>query len=196
MKNRILGGKLSQTALYYLWKHCPFDGDNDFYICNLDDIREPAHPAGLPLVSVSWYGSYYTFGCKPSSDYSMYISCYKLTKNHNVHTAFNHYLDYHEKYLSKTEQIPEQNATVYYYKYNETKPPAKIVIYDLSTGNKPLVVFERYDSENWTVPERIEFCGIENGVYFKGIIISSIFSDERPTLEFLQNLGISPEPIP
>lgn len=192
MKQSILNGELTSENLYYIWKHCQFDGDNDFYICNPYEIRIPIQPKGLRANGVYWYGSNYSFSYRASSDYYMSIRCYTLTKEHDVYKAFDSEMQIVNRHLLYTEQVEDRNATVYHYALTDIEPFDKKIMYDLSTEEKPLLILESYYNNTRTIPMDTQFCGIENGVYFIGRITSY---NERPTIEFLQSLGISPEPI-
>lgn len=192
MKDSILGGKLSRYDLYYIWRHCKVDPDYDLFICDPYDIHEPLPLNGLPFSMVCWYGTHYDYGYRISRDYYWSITCYELTEEHNVYTAFDRDLELIKPYILYTEQIEDRNATVYYYKISGPGNDKKI-LYDLSTQDKPLMILETYNDDAKTIPMRTEVCGIEHGVYFTAYITSY---NERPSVEFLQSLGISPEPIP
>lgn len=192
MKDSILCGKLSSYDLYYIWRHCKVDPDYDLLICDPYDIHEPRPLKGLPYSSVYWLGTYYSYSYRISSDHYWSISCYKLTKEHNVHTAFDREMEIVNKYLLYTEQTQDRNATVYYYNIGGHGSNDKRILYDLSTQDKPLIINETYNDEAKTIPMDTQVCGIENGVYFTVSITSY---NERPSVEFLQSLGISPDPI-
>lgn len=192
MKDSILGGTLTKEHLYYIWKHCLFDGDNDFYICDPYDIHEPFEPSDLHDYGVTWYGTYYRFHYKASNDYSMSIDCYELTKEHSVSGYIKNSIKNYQDRIYKTEQTPNGNATIYYYAY-DNGDAHKICTYDVSTDSKQLMILERYPTVSSEIPSTTRICGIENGVYFEGYIESR---NERPSVEFLQNIGISPDPIP
>lgn len=118
------------------------------------------------------------------------MECYKQTKGHDVHAEFDNNLKYLKTYIYETEKIQDRNATVYYhYSTIVEDRKEKTILYDLSTEDKQLVIYERYDNVNDTVPNFTDYCGIENGVYFTGRIEDA---ESRLSVDFLQSLGISP----
>lgn len=192
MRHCILNGKLTQENLHYIWQHFPYDHDLDFYILDPYNIPVPQIPSHMYVNWVIWHESSCDFILRGSSGLWISMECCKQTEDHNVHAKFDSNLKRLKESIYKTEKIQDRNATVYYH-YSTINQERKIktVLYDLSTEGKQLVIYEHYDNPNDTVPAFTDFCGIENGVYFEGRIEDA---DSRLSVEFLQSLGISPEP--
>lgn len=204
MRDSILKGKLTEHNLGYIWQEFSWDGHGDYLIPDPYNITIPEDPYGTLLKSVSWAEDHLLFYYTNSIDQRVSINCYPLNKEHDVRSQFNEYLELQKEFICQTEQIDDRNATVYYAQYEKYK--SKYIIYDLSTEGKQLVIFEHYSGlekfgkvdSGWDnpVPDYTEFCGIENGTFFTGRIYTDNNLDygNRPSIKFLQSLGISPEP--
>ena len=190
MQDSILGGKLTKENLYHIWQNFPYDSDRDFYILDPYNIPAPQIPSGMQLSWVVWGKSSCHFSFRSTSDLWISMDCCEQTKEHNVHTKFDQNLKKLKEYIYQTEQIQDRNATVYYhYDTIIENRKEKTILYDLSTEGKQLVIYERYNNVNDTVPAFTDFCGIENGVYFTGRIEDA---DSPLSVEFLQSIGIFP----
>lgn len=190
MQDSILGGKLTKENLYYIWQHFPYDSDNDFYILDPYNIPVPKIPSGMRLTWVNWHESSWSFYFHSTSDLWLSMDCCEQTKEHNIRDEVNNRLKQMKKYIYKTEQIQDRNATVYYH-YSTTNQnwKEKTILYDLSSEGKQLLIYENYIYVKDTVIWYTDFFGIENGVYFTGRIDDA---DSRLSVEFLQSIGISP----
>lgn len=194
MRDSILKGKLTEDELGFIWQELPWDGHGDYLIPDPYNITIPKDPYGTQLNCVCWHGDHLYFYYTNSLEQLVSINCYPLTKEHNVYSAFNEYLDRKEEYICKTEQTEDRNATVYYAQYEQRE--AKYIVYDLNAEGKQLRILEEYSSWDSEAPEYTEFCGIENGTYFSGRVTINrpVNYIKRLSVEFLQSLGIEPKP--
>ena len=194
MRDSILKGKLTEHNLGYIWQEFSWDGHGDYLIPDPYNITIPKDPYGTQLYWVHWAVDYLYFYFSNSLGYIVEFYSYPLNKEHSVRSQTDKYVEWQKEYICKIEQVEERDATVYYVQQNQVA--TKFVVYDINTEGKELRIMEKYPSWDSKIPSYTEFWGIENETYFRGTVKIKNASDakERLSIEFLQSLGISPEP--
>ena len=198
MKNAIMTGRFSGLEMEALRTYAEKNEKGDVLICDVDNISEPVLPAEFSLDRIVWRGLNYTFYYYTENDGSIYIRLHNPERDKELFDEY--YTSFLERWsvsFTAKDTEPERNATVYYFESSTTKQ--KQIQYVIQSDNKTYYVNEYYaigrkdgyistSSSDYsdTVPQYVQVWGTDKGVEFYAMIDI----DERPSMEFLSQIGI------
>lgn len=164
--------------------------DERLGVPNLNRLCEPVLPEDISWDGrVTWYGSHkYLFSISQKSQFS--INFYAITKE-DFEQQIALYTDIEiTSYIKNVsvEQIEDRNATVYtierYSGVNES-----YWIYDLSSGDKEMIVKESFPRTDYYTSHRLIVLINEDDCYG---FIEIVCNDTRPSVEWLSSFGLVP----
>lgn len=157
---------------------------------NLNRLCEPVLPEDVSWDGrVTWYGTHnYSFNLSQTTHFG--INFYATTEE-NFDQQIAMYTDIEITYPIKdisVEQVEDRNATVYYIErytgFNES-----YWIYDLSSGDKQMIVIETFPRTDYFTNHRLMVL-INEGDYYGFVDI--VCNDVRPSVEWLASFGLDP----
>lgn len=159
-------------------------------IPNLNRLCEPVLPEDISWDGgVTWYGSHnYLFRLSQTTHFS--INFYATSKEY-FEQRMALYTDIEVTYPIKdfsVEQIEERNAAVYYIELYSGFEDSYWV-YDLSSGDKQMIVIENFPRTDYYTPHRLLVFISEGDCYG---FVDIVCNDTRPSVEWLASFGLDP----
>ena len=194
MKNAIETGDFSDLEMEALRMFAKKNESGDVLVCDLDNILEPLVPTGFLLEHITWHGLDYTF-YYTEVDGRIAIQLHNSERNKKMfEEEYINFLNNPNVTLTASDTEPERNATIYYYETYIAK--LKEIQYVIQTEDKTYYIDEFYmvsrkdgrDHSDYsdTVPQYVQVWGTDKGIEFYAMIDI----DERPSMEFLSQIGI------
>ncbi len=184
MKASILEGKFTEEDVQGILQ---FDksAKGDIYLFDLDKMYEPVLPEGMTY-DVRWNGNAYAFANLSGLDgWNVIAPNTKEEYDQNVEALYD-FLEINDGI--KQSALEDREGTVYEYTSKFGKH-VRVVVYTLTSGNKTMLVRETYSGDSSASSfSGIDFCGVDNGIYFEGSLNERASTSE----EWLLSFGIQP----
>lgn len=202
MKNDILSGNFTEAEFERIGRMK--NGSDKIMLPNLSCLYEPTFPSSFTGYLVKWCEDTYSFALISDDEVPDDIATSSMADIYkNIESKV--YIDMCQEteYFSTLDQdFNTEGYDIIYNsergitEYHHTAPNeylsnnCKIIIYKFSKGGKTMHLREFYTDENNDTPYSITFCGVDNGVFFSGLIKHKKYLIDRPTIEWLSELGI------